>query len=60
MTPTSAFLDDYEALCIKHGVCLSHEDCQGAFLLVPFDDEFIIWVREARIEDFDQEEVTGS
>ena len=31
-----AFLDDIEAACIKHHVSISHEDCHGSFILVPY------------------------
>jgi hypothetical protein len=33
-----AFMADVEAACAKHGISISHEDCHGAFILVPFDE----------------------
>ena len=42
-----AFLDEYAALCEKHSLTLSHEDGHGGFVLEPFDQSNIDWVRAA-------------
>jgi hypothetical protein len=44
-----AFLDEYEALCRKHGLSLSHEDGHGGFEIEVFDKHNIDWVRQAAI-----------
>lgn len=46
----TAFLDDIEAAQRKHGISIGHEDAQGGFLLVPFDEDVLRWVRGAVAE----------
>ena len=41
------FMRDYEELCIKHGMSLSHEDCQGAFIIDEYDKDNVEWVKSA-------------
>ena len=41
------FMRDYEELCIKHGMSLSHEDCQGAFIIDEYDEDNVEWVKSA-------------
>ena len=41
------FMRDYEELCIKHGMSLSHEDCQGAFIIDEYDEDNVAWVKSA-------------
>lgn len=45
-----AFLDEYEAVCRKHGFSLSHEDGHGAFIIEPYNDDSIKWVRGASFD----------
>lgn len=45
-----AFLDEIEAVQRKHGISISHEDGQGAFILVPFSEGMLLWLRTARLE----------
>lgn len=45
-----AFFAAYEALCEKHGLCLSHEDSQGSFILNPINDDDIGWVAAAAMD----------
>jgi hypothetical protein len=40
-----AFLDDYERLCIKHGLCISHEFSSGCFLMEQYCENFVNNVR---------------
>jgi len=42
------FLDDIVAVCHKHGLSLSHEDSHGSFLVVPLNELYIEWLREAQ------------
>ena len=42
-----AFLDEYEALCKKHNLTLGHEDGHGGFLIEPFGQSNVHWVRAA-------------
>ena len=41
------FMREYEELCIKHGMSLSHEDCQGAFIIDEYDEDNVEWVKSA-------------
>lgn len=41
------FIRQYEQLCIKTGITISHEDCQGSFILESFDSEDIEWLKNA-------------
>ena len=41
------FMKEYEELCIKHGMSLSHEDCQGAFIIDEYDEDNVEWVKSA-------------
>ena len=45
-----AFLIDLEALYIKHGLALSHEDGHGAFIITNLSPLLVKWVREAWLE----------
>ena len=41
------FLKQYEELCIKTGITISHEDSQGAFILENFNTENLRWMKDA-------------
>ena len=41
------FMKEYEELCIRHGMTLSHEDSQGAFIIDEYDEDNIEWVKSA-------------
>jgi hypothetical protein len=41
------FLADIEAVCRKHGLVISHEDCHGSFEIVPLDDLHLAWLKDA-------------
>lgn len=43
------FFKEYEELCKKYNVSLAHEDCQGGFILEPYDEGNINWVKWAHI-----------
>lgn len=45
------FLNDLEELCIKYDISISHEDCQGAFILEPYNEKDIEWLRDAKREE---------
>jgi hypothetical protein len=45
-----SFLDSYEELCQKHGLSLSHEDDQGAFIITEYNVRNIDWVRNASLK----------
>ncbi|QBX06742.1 hypothetical protein H1O16_gp329 [Burkholderia phage BcepSaruman] len=45
-----AFLDEYEALCQKFGLSLSHEDAHGGFIIEEFHEYNMKWVREASMQ----------
>jgi len=42
-----AFLNELEALYLKHGLALSHEDSHGAFIIQPYEPSLVEWVRDA-------------
>jgi len=42
-----AFLDEYEALCRKHGMALGHEDEHGAFQIEDYVESCVDWARQA-------------
>lgn len=47
------FLDDLEMVFRKWGLCLSHEDGQGGFIIQRFNERDVQWVREAQLgEDY--------
>ena len=39
------FLDDYENICIKHNLCISHEFARGCFLIEQYCNNFVKNVR---------------
>ena len=41
------FMREYEELCIRHGMSLSHEDYQGAFIIDEYDKDNVEWVKSA-------------
>lgn len=41
------FIRQYEELCIKTGITISHEDTQGSFILDSFNSEDIEWLKDA-------------
>ena len=41
------FMREYEELCIRHGMSLSHEDCQGAFIIDEYNKDNVEWVKSA-------------
>ena len=45
------FLAEIEKVCKAHNISISHEDCHGAFILCPYDDEYMNWLKDAIIED---------
>ena len=42
------FLEDIKRVCEKHSLSISHEDCQGAFIIEDYDEYDIEWLFEAR------------
>lgn len=42
-----SFMKEYEELCVKHGLSLSHEDCEGGFIIDEYNQENIEWVKAA-------------
>lgn len=42
------FIRQYEDLCIKTGITISHEDTQGSFILESFNSEDLEWVKDAK------------
>jgi len=53
------FIKDIEKVYKKHGLSLGHEDSQGAFLIEPFSEGNIDWLRSAfrnKYVDWNEEE----
>jgi len=42
------FIRQYEELCIKTGITITHEDTQGSFILESFNSEDLEWVKYAK------------
>ena len=42
-----SFMKEYEELCVKYGLSLSHEDCEGGFIIDEYNQENVEWVKEA-------------
>ena len=41
------FIEEIIDLSKKYGLCLSHEDTQGSFLIEEYDESLIEWIRSA-------------
>jgi len=44
-------LADLEAVFARHGLSIGHEDSQGAFIIEPFDEYNVRWLRSAHVGD---------
>ena len=44
----TAFLDEIIEVYEKHGLAISHEDEQGAFIVKPLEDFFVQWILDAQ------------
>jgi len=42
-----AFLDAVEAVCKTHGFSIGHEDGHGSFEINKYDEDNILWLRDA-------------
>lgn len=42
------FIRQYENLCIRTGITISHEDEQGSFILESFNSEDLEWLKGAK------------
>ena len=42
-----SFMKEYEELCVKYGLSLSHEDYEGRFIIDEYNQENIEWVKAA-------------
>lgn len=40
------FIKELIAVCKKHGMSISHEDSQGAFIIEPYSDTNIEWLND--------------
>jgi len=43
----NAFLQELASVCRKHGLSISHEDSQGAFMIVEYDASCEEWLMNA-------------
>ena len=46
------FFKEYEEICKKYNLSLAHEDCEGSFILEPYNENNIDWVECAYIEGY--------
>ena len=44
------FLDAVIALSKEHGLSIGHEDSQGAFIVMPYDEQLSDWLWEAHVD----------
>jgi hypothetical protein len=42
-----SFLSEIINVCIKHGLSIGHEDCQGGFMVREFNQDDAEWLLEA-------------
>lgn len=42
------FLIDIINICKKHNLSIGHEDTHGAFLIFPYDEDLVTWLKNAR------------
>ena len=54
MADAKTFLADIEAVCRAHGLCISHEDTGGAFVIRPFDEANLRWLLDANFAPIQQ------
>lgn len=48
------FLNEIIEICKKYNLSISHEDCQGAFQIVKYDDFYTRWLLEAKLVNEDE------
>jgi hypothetical protein len=48
------FIDEINEVCKKHDLSISHEDCEGSFVIKKYSDLNIAWLREAN-DDTDKQ-----
>jgi hypothetical protein len=46
MNAEEQFVSDLIAVYIKHGMSLAHEDSQGAFIIEPYSEYNVKWLKE--------------
>jgi hypothetical protein len=47
MNPVIEFKEEVCDLCRKYGVSISHEDCQGGFIIEPYSKQKEEWFMDA-------------
>lgn len=47
MAGAKTFLADIESVCRAHGLCISHEDTGGSFIVRPLDEAGLRWLLAA-------------
>ena len=47
MNPVIEFKEEVCDLCRKYGVCISHEDCQGGFIIESYSKQKEEWFMDA-------------
>jgi hypothetical protein len=43
------FLEEVDKLCERFGLSISHEDCQGGFIIEPYYKANIEWLKQASV-----------
>ena len=46
------FFKEYEELCKKYNLSLSQENCEGIFILEPYNENNISWVKCAYVKEY--------
>ena len=45
------FLADIEVVCRRWNISIGHEDPHGGFILSPYEDRLMYWLRQAYVND---------
>lgn len=44
------FIEEIAAVCKRHGLSIGHEDSEGSFIIRPYSDDDIDWLRDALVD----------
>lgn len=44
------FLNEIKKVCKKYNLSISHEDCHGSFIITAYDDSYMSWLSDAKLD----------